>query len=133
MNKITAKQLIRLNGTVTARNEVPISEKQKKILEEIAQSPYILDEKFFYVYKTTIEKSAKLGCELINRKPFDNGNGKTALLASLTLLDLNGFKLTPYQDDLKSLAESMQNNDVEACTEWIRQHLADNIYIMPKR
>lgn len=133
MNKITAKQLIRLNGTVTDRNEVPINEKQKRIIEEIAQSPYILDEKYFYVYKTTIEKSAKLGCELINRKPFDNGNGKTALLASLTLLDINGFKLTAYQDDLKTLAERMQKNDVDACTEWIREHLEDNIYIMPKK
>lgn len=131
MNRLTAKQLVKINGTVTSRKKVPITDEKMKLLEEVVQSPYIQDEKFFYVYKTTIEKAAKLGCELYRNRPFDKGNGNTALIAILTLLDVNGFKLVGYENDLKSLANGIQNNDFDAVTTWIRKYLADNIYIMP--
>ena len=100
MNKITAKQLIKTNGIVTSRSEIPITEDRLKIINEIIESPYVQDEKFFYIYKTTIEKAAKLGCEIYRRKPFDEGNGKTAVLAILTLLDINGFILKDYKNDM---------------------------------
>ena len=132
MNRITAKQLVRLNETVIGKNELKISDEQMEKLKRIEQAPYIMDKELFYIYKTTIEKSAKLGCEIFKEKPFEEENGLTAILAILTLLDLNGMKLVNYQDDFKELANGIKNNDIKAVTTWIRSHLADNIYIMPE-
>ena len=130
MNKITAKQLVRINGTVTSRKKVPITEEQMKRIEDIVNSPYVQDEKFFFIYKTTIEKASKLGCEIYKEKPFDKGNGETALLTLLTLLDVNGFKLKDYQDDLVELVEYIKNENLSETNSWIRIHLEDNPYVI---
>ena len=131
MNKITAKQLVRINGTVTARKKVPVTEEQMKKIEDVANSPYVQDEKFFFIYKTTIEKASKLGCEIFKTKPFDKGNRDTALLALLTLLDVNGFKLKDYQDDLIELDEYVKKYDLAATNNWIMNHLEDNPFVKP--
>lgn len=129
MNKITAKQLVRINGTVTARKKVPVTEEQMKKIEDVANSPYVQDEKFFFIYKTTIEKASKLGCEIFKIKPFDKGNRDTALLALLTLLDVNGFKLKDYQNDLIELNEYVKKYDLTATNSWIMNHLEDNPFV----
>ena len=131
MNKITAKQLVRINGTVTARKKVSVTEEQMKKIEDVANSPYVQDEKFFFIYKTTIEKASKLGCEIFKAKPFDKGNRDTALLALLTLLDVNGFKLKDYQDDLIELDEYVKKYDLAATNNWIMTHLEENPFVKP--
>lgn len=129
MNKLNAKQLVRLNGTVTNRKTVPVNEKQIQKLQLIAQKPYVRDDRFFFIYKTTVEKAAKLGCELFQEKPFDKGNGETAILSILTLLDINGFKLVNYQDGLAELADCIRNNNDCAAAEWIRTHLDSSVIL----
>ena len=55
------------------------------------------------LYPTTIEKAARLGCGLVQNHPFADGNKRIGLLAMLTVLSLNGIRLTATQPELASL------------------------------
>ena len=92
-------------------------------LDEISNTPYALDDGFFYIYKDVVEKAAKLACEIADKRPFQNGNHATAMLALLTLLDVNGIVLRVQPDDLKQLKLLIDEMQFEQCCAWIRNHV----------
>lgn len=121
MNKLTAKQLQMFNKKIVA----PGNEKNKPVLsmdvlEKIAAIPYEQDEAFFYIYRDTIEKAAILGCSIQKMKPFKEGNSETAILAMLTLLDVNGYEIIDYEKDIATLFEALE--DYEVLCEWLKGH-----------
>ncbi|MEE0874795.1 MAG: hypothetical protein UIH27_15180 [Ruminococcus sp.] len=122
MNKIVTRQLYNINVGITA-NKNPLSEYKWNILKNVAAAPYEQDEHFYYVYKSIAAKAAKLGCELIRKKPFESENELTAVVATLTMLEINGIKLANYRNDIDSLKQYLSDNNVDEAEKWINRHI----------
>ena len=97
-------------------------------LKEISDIPYQKDEELFYIYRTAVEKAAKLGSLIAIRKPFDTANRETAVLALLTLLDINGYKMTNYGKDVDELCALLEEGLIESTCKWINSHLHEDGY-----
>lgn len=142
MNTVSAKQLIQINSIVTGKpSRYDLPKDKMKLLKEIAAAPFEKEKEWdsvnqkeyetcFYEYRTVIEKAAKLGCDIYQLHPFESGNNKTAVLALLTLLDVNSFNLEDYFDDLDELVTSLQNPEsgVLDTASWIKNHMLDNYF-----
>ncbi len=124
MNKLTAKQLIMLNQKIV-NDEARLTSEDEAKIKDIAEIPYEKVDEFFYKYKTTVEKSAKLGCLIVSNRVFNEGNEETAMLAMLTLLVLNGYKVSDFEQNLDELSEYLNTNNYEAICSWIRDHASN--------
>src|SRR5438093_8933031 len=60
-------------------------------------------------YPTVPEKAAAYGFFLAEGQPFIDGNKRTAALAMLTFLDLNGFALVAEDDQIAGMFENLGN------------------------
>ena len=125
MNKIVTRQLFIINSQIIGESS-PLSDESWKALKQVAQAPYEQNENFYYIYKSLSAKAAKLGCEIVRLKPFDKENELTALVASLTMLEINGLRIIDYKKDLDELLRYFSDNDVVKAEEWFEAHRADN-------
>lgn len=123
MNKLTVGQLILLNRRLTGKpldtREVSEEEALKNILDEVV---YKKNTANFYNYKDTVEKAAKLGCLIVSKKPFKEKNSATAIFAVLTLLNINGYKMQDYANDLGLLKYWFEDQNYDKACEWIKEH-----------
>ena len=115
--------MLLINQKLVSNPEDELSEYSEKRLKEIAEIPYMQDEKLFLIYGAKFEQAAKLGCLIATRKPFKQENNKTALLALLITLDINGVRIVDYENDLTQLLEFLQQDDLDGTTTWIKTHL----------
>ena len=121
MNKLVAKHLQGINAQLTGVNKTP-EEGQSQVLNEVAAAPYEQNESFYYIYRSLSAKAAKLGCEIIKRKPFKQKNDLTALVSALTMLKINGVKLTDYQNDIGKLLDCFAADDLSGAEKWMDSH-----------
>jgi prophage maintenance system killer protein len=84
-----------------------------------------------YEFRTVIEKAAKLGNLIVLRKPFVNANQETAVLALLTLLDINGYKMVNYKKDIEELCGYLEEKNIDNTCKWINAHLVEEGYSFP--
>lgn len=130
MNRLTPEQLVLLNQKINPEEKVLLSTTKLNQLKEITDIPYQKDEELFYVYRGTIEKAAKLGNLIVSRKPFYKSNQETAILALLTLLDINGYRMENYFNDIEDLRISLGETDLKNTIKWIKEHsVEDQAYI----
>jgi len=129
MNKLTAKQLLMINQKLTNNNH-GASAALMKSLDEISKMPYIQNEAQFYVYRNTVAKASKLGCSIAQIRPFEKKNTQTAVLALLTLLELNGEKLSGYEDDIPGLVSLLCSGNEDGVRSWITRYKSDEGYII---
>jgi len=122
MNKIVGEQLYHLHCKVSASPVKDPTPMLIETLDRICAVPYELDEELFYVYKGVVEKAAGLACEIARVEPFPSDNQALAMLAMLTLLELNGQGVTHYRDDLWDLKERIAACDYTQCCQWIVDH-----------
>lgn len=127
MNKIVTKQLLMINSQITGNSE-NISEQKRKALNSAAAAPYELNENYYYIHRTLAAKAAKLGCELTKLQPFKDQNELTALVASLTMLEINGYRLIDYKEDIGELKALFKSNDISGAERWLTAHTIDNNY-----
>ena len=113
MNKLTPEQLVLLNRKIMADDEASIPQVNFDDLREITEIPYQKNEELFYIYRTAIEKAAKLGNLIVLRKPFVKANQETAVLALLTLLDINGYKMVNYSKDVEELCGYLEETKID--------------------
>ena len=123
MNKLTPEQLVLLNRKIIADDEASIPQVKIDDLKEITEIPYQKNEELFYLYRTAIEKAAKLGNLIVLRKPFSQANEETAVLALLTLLDINGYKMVNYSKDIEELCRYLEETKIDNTCKWINAHL----------
>ena len=76
----------------------------------------------YYIYRSLSAKAAKLGCEIIKRKPFKQKNDLTAPVSALTMLKINGVKLTDYQNDIGKLLACFAADDLSGAEKWLESH-----------
>jgi prophage maintenance system killer protein len=129
MNKLTPEQLVLLNRKIIADDEASIPQVNFVDLKEITEIPYMKNEELFYIYKTAIEKAAKLGNLIVLRKPFVKANQETAVLALLTLLDINGYKMVNYSKDIEELCGYLEETKIDNTCKWINAHLMEEGYM----
>ena len=124
MNKLTPKQLILLNQKIVEDDAAVVTDEGMAMLEEIAEIPYEKNEELFYICKDAVEKAAVLGILIAERKPFSEANKETAVLALLTLLEINECKLKNYskKEDIEELCECLIHAEREAVCGWINAH-----------
>ena len=131
MNKLTPEQLVLLNRKIIADDEASIPQLNFDDLKEITEIPYKKNEELFYIYRPAIEKAAKLGNLIVLRKPFVKANQETAVLALLTLLDINGYKMVNYSKDVEELCGYLKETKIDNTCKWINAHSVDEGYINP--
>lgn len=129
MNKLTPEQLVLLNRKIIADDEASVPQVKFDDLKEITEIPYQKNEELFYIYRTAIEKAAKLGHLIVLRKPFVKANQETAVLALLTLLDINGYKMVNYSKDIEELCRYLEETKIDNTCKWINAHLVEEGYI----
>src|SRR5258708_15698746 len=87
----------------------------------------VLRPKTAYEYDTgdLAELAAKLAFGLISNHAFFDGNKRTALLASLTFLRLNGKKFTASESEIAALFIYTSNHDLSESVliHWINQRV----------
>ncbi len=134
MLKLTVRQLMALNEKATGTPLSLTQEAQAAMeaeLQEIAALPYRQDPQLFYIHKSLPEQAVLLGCLIATRCPFPQGNGQTALLAMLTLLELNGIRLRPYRE-LPLLRCALEQNNAAQALHWIRNQQKNTELAMNK-
>lgn len=120
MNKLTAKQLLLMNQKLT--NEENVTPEVLNRVEEIALLPYRQDENSVYVYKDTIDKATVLGSSIARLRPFEKKNSQTAVVAMLTLLELNDIMLKNYENSIMELVECLLDGDLQRSSQWVKRY-----------
>jgi death-on-curing protein len=94
------------------------------LLESALVSPRqtMFDEE---LYPDLATKAAILLIGLVKNHPFMDGNKRTAFLATLRFLEVNGATLLADEDELFNLIQSIVSSQVEKgqVTEWFQTHL----------
>lgn len=78
------------------------------------------------LYGSMHEKAAALMRGIVQDHPFVDGNKRTAMLAGLTLLEVNGLQFTAEPRELEDFAVRIATDhlDVGAIAEWLNSHAA---------
>ena len=79
------------------------------------------------LYATVFAKAAALMRGIIGDHPFADGNKRTAMLAGLTLLEVNGYNFTAQRGELENLAVRVATDhlDIDAIADWLKRHSRD--------
>jgi death on curing protein len=75
-------------------------------------------------YSSVPEKAAAYGFFLVENHPFIDGNKRTAAIAMLVFLDLNGFELIQGDDEIAEMLERLAGGraDQREFFAWVRKH-----------
>ena len=78
------------------------------------------------LYKDVHEKAAALCRGIIGDHPFADGNERTAMLAALTLLELNEYVFEARPGELEDFAVqvAVEQLDIPVIAAWLRAHSA---------
>jgi len=76
------------------------------------------------LYPTIFEKAAALCRSLIKNHPFVDGNKRTALYATMTFLELNGYKFIAEQEELVKFGVRIDNENLSLAeiAAWFKKH-----------
>lgn len=76
------------------------------------------------IYAGAFQKVAALMRNIIADHAFIDGNKRTAMLAGLTLLELNGYVVNLKKGELEDFAVSVATNhlDISAIADWLQKH-----------
>lgn len=79
------------------------------------------------LYPSVVDKSAAIMRAIIADHPFVDGNKRTALLAALTLLELNDIAFAFYAGEIEDFAVRVATDklDVPAIASWLQGHVSD--------
>lgn len=79
------------------------------------------------LYATVFAKAAALMRGIIGDHPFTDGNKRTAMLAGLTLLEVNGYNFTAQRGELENFAVRVATKhlDIDAIADWLERHSRD--------
>ena len=76
------------------------------------------------LYATVFAKTAALMRGIIGDHPFADSNKRTAMLAGLTLLEVNGYNFTAQRGELEDFAvrAATDHLDIDAIADWLKRH-----------
>lgn len=76
------------------------------------------------LYPTLFDKVGALCHSLIKNHVFVDGNKRTSLLSSMTMLELNGYQFNCEQEELVSFGLKIDNENIQpgAIATWFKSH-----------
>ena len=79
------------------------------------------------LYATVFAKAAALMRGIVGDHPFTDGNKRTAMLAGLTLLEVNGYNFIAQRGELENFAVrvAIDHFDIDAIADWPERHSRD--------
>ena len=79
------------------------------------------------LYATVFAKAAALMRGIVGDHPFTDGNKRTAMLAGLTLLEVNGYNFIAQRGELENFAVRIATDhlDIDAIADWLKRHSRD--------
>ncbi len=123
MNSLTLDQILQLHALVLLKDGGSDGVRDIGRLEAAVASQYqaVFDEE---LYKTIHEKAAAMIRGIIGDHPFSDGNKRTAMLAGLTLLELNGLVFEAVAGELEDFAVqvAVEHLGVEEIAKWLDEH-----------
>ncbi len=80
------------------------------------------------IYSSVHDKSAAMIRGIIGDHPFVDGNKRTAMLAGLTFLEVNGFQIKIKKGELEDFAVrvAVEHLDVEQIAKWLKENTKTN-------
>jgi death-on-curing protein len=125
--RLTASQIQEIHDHEVAQSGGLPGTKDPGYLDLIAEKPFM---EFFgeEMYPGLFLKAAVLMHGLIKAHCSNDGNKRTAVLAALTFLDINGYELDADPDDLFDVAIAVATNEMDAneLASWLELHCIKN-------
>lgn len=123
MVSLTLGQILQLHALVLIRDGGSDGVRDIGRLESVvsAQHQVVFGEE---LYATVFTKAAALIRGIIGDHPFTDGNKRTAMLAGLTLLEVNGYNFTAQRGELENFAVRIATDqlDTDAIADWLKRH-----------
>jgi len=123
MIELSFDKIKALHHLLAAETGGPVAMKDEGLLTSA------IEEKFETVdghelYPTIEEKAAKLGHSIIVNHAYFDGNMRLGMLAMLTLLEVNGIKLSCSNDDIAKAGKAVKAGKMsyEQLRKWIEKH-----------
>ena len=123
MVSLTLEQILQLHALVLVKDGGAGGVRDIGRLEAVvsAQHQVVFGEE---LYATVFTKAAALMRGIIGDHPFTDGNKRTAMLAGLTLLEVNGYNFTAQRGELEDFAVRVATDhlDIDAIADWLKRH-----------
>ena len=120
---LTLEQILQLHALVLVKDGGAGGVRDIGRLEAVvsAQHQVVFGEE---LYATVFTKAAALMRGIIGDHPFTDGNKRTAMLAGLTLLEVNGYNFTAQRGELEDFAVRVVTDhlDIDAIADWLKRH-----------
>jgi len=127
MNILTLEQLLQIHALVIKATGGGVGLRDLGRLEAAiaTQTQNVFGEE---LYASTIEKAAAIIRGIVADHPFVDGNKRTAMLAGLTLLEINSMSFVAAKGEIEDFAVSIAIDqlDVPAVAIWLRKHAASS-------
>lgn len=81
------------------------------------------------LYPTLFLKAAALARGIVGDHPFADGNKRTAMLVSITLVEINGYVFSAHNGELEDFAVrvAVEHLSVEDIATWLEQHTGKRV------
>lgn len=126
MVSLTLEQILQLHALVLIRDGGSDGVRDIGRLESVvsAQHQVVFGEE---LYATVFTKAAALMRGIIGDHPFIDGNKRTAMLAGLTLLEMNGYSFVARCGELEDFAVRVTTDhlDIGTIVDWLKRHSQD--------
>jgi death on curing protein len=123
MKTLTVEQVVQLHVLVLMQTGGGDGLRDLGRLESViaAQAQVVFGEE---LYKGLFEKAATLCRGIIADHPFFDGNERTAMLAALTFLQINGQKFVAAEGELEdfTVEVAVEHLDIAATAAWLKAH-----------
>ena len=114
MNYLTVKDIVKINTkliikgssgeTIGIKDAVGLDMAAKQLKQEVLGNS---------LYPTIYEQASVLAINIVRRQPFKNGNKRTALVAMITFLRINGYAVSFSQEEVVSFILNITTNNQE--------------------
>lgn len=126
MKILTLEQLLQIHALVANATGSSMGLRDLGRLESAiaTQTQNVFGEE---LYTSPVDKAAAMMRSIIADHPFIDGNKRTAMLAGLTLLEINGLHFIARIGEIEDFAVKIATDrlDVPAVAAWIRKNLED--------
>jgi|SRR5581483_9057406 len=127
MNILSLEQLLEIHALVIESTGGSIGLRDLGRLEAAitTQTQNVFGEE---LYPNLIDKTAAMIRGIVADHPFVDGNKRTAMLAGLTLLEINGIQFTAEPGEIEDFAVKVATDrlDIPPIVVWLRVHMPAN-------
>ncbi len=127
MNVLSLEQLLEIHALVVEATGGSIGLRDLGRLEAViaTQTQNVFGEE---LYPSLIDKAAAIIRGIIADHPFVDGNKRTAMLAGLTLVEINGIRFAAEPGELEDFAVKVATDklDIPSIVAWLRERTANS-------